>query len=252
MVGGQVERMTGQDSEQSKETLITRELQANDVKHAKEFILNNHMQGTRLTNGFIYRSIPWLSAYIFLLASAFKKLHPWNTSDWGRFLLLCCALTALSLVAVDYPLYYFYKHKTKELLREDAFLQNPEHAVAKLGFKCWTTLYNENIVAILVIQASAKDKEAVIAHWYVQARYRNNGLGGDLLSEALHHLKQQNLARLTIKTSTVNQNANITLEQFGFERSSLAAENMIFALFSIRQYSWSLDASSWLPCRKDN
>ncbi|ORY87777.1 acyl-CoA N-acyltransferase [Protomyces lactucae-debilis] len=243
--------MEGLPREVTDATLVdlsARELQiracvSSDCKTVKEFILNNLMQQARMTNHYIYRSLPLLSVYFLALAFAIRKYNPWHSSDWGRFVFLVSAFTALFLVSVDYPVFYYYERKTKTTLQHDSFLQNPEQAIKTSGFKCWVATYGDALVAVLVLR-SIDSNEAEIPYWFVRSRYRHSGLGGDLMNEALQYARTtKDLDLVKMETSTINARANKTLQRFGFEREKGPNDNKILALFRIHNLKWLLHTS---------
>lgn len=198
------------------------------------------MQRTRLSNQFVYRSPLWLGTYLTSIAWATQRFEPWVRGDWGRWMFLCCAISALYLVGVDYFTYSHYENKTKSAFNRDEFLQNPVQYMSNVQNHCWVAIYNEGLVGCVVLTTC--DTTASVVHWYVRARYREKGLGQDLMNEALQESRNANCAALNLWTSTINKRANKTLETSGFRKSQFRKEtNFFWRLFGIRDIEWTLN-----------
>ncbi|CCG81873.1 protein of unknown function [Taphrina deformans PYCC 5710] len=229
--------------------LEIREFRAEDSHDVKEFCLNILMQRTRLSNQYVYRSSIWLGIYLSAIAWATRIIEPWVRGEWGRWAFLCCAVSALFLVGVDYFTFFYYERLTTKAHKEDGFLQNPATFVnSKMG-KCWVAFYNEGLVGCIVVKrTSTKSANAEITHWYVRARYRDKGLGGDLLQKALQYCTETKCSNLTARTATINTRANKTLKKTGFEKTSTKPDsNVYWRMLRMKKFTWGLDPQSFSP-----
>lgn len=228
--------------------LQIREFKKEDAKDLKEFCLNNLMQRARLSNQYVYRSPIWLGMYLSTIAWATNKFQPYQTGEWGRWAFLCCALSAAFLVGVDYFTYHYYESNTKVTLEEDEFLQDPVKIASARNVKCWVAYYNDGIVGSIILKrASPNSPNAEISHWYVRARYREKGLGGDLLQEAIQHAKSTKCTALVAQTHSINKLANKSLKKSGFTKvSSKSDTNTYWKMLRMRNIKWSINPSQYV------
>lgn len=229
--------------------LEIRQLTEQDSHVVKEFCLNNLMQRTRLSNQYVYSSPIWLGIYLSLIAWATNRIDPWNTSDWGKWAFLCCAFSAMCLVSVDYFTYHYYESDTKTSLDGSDFLKNPYQFVQAKKGKCWLAFYNDGLVGTVVLERSSpKSAAAELSHWYVRARYREKGLGGDLLQEAISEARATKCSSLTVKTRSINRRANKSLEMAGFNRVAKKPDaNLYWRLLRMKRFVWSLNPQMTSP-----
>lgn len=223
--------------------LVIREMTEHDSPAVKEFCLNNLMQRTRLSNQYVYSSPIWLGIYLSAIAWATNHVNPWQTSDWGKWAFLCCAISALGLVGVDYFTYHYYESSTKQTLQSSEFLHDPYAFVKSKKGKCWVAFYNDGLVGTVALERpSPASAKAELTDWYVRARYREKGLGGDLLAKVIAHAKATKCTGLTAKTTSINKRANKTLQKAGFERISAKAErNPYWRTLRMKRFVWSLN-----------
>lgn len=233
--------------------LHIRELKPEDSRAVKEFCLNILMQRTRLSNQYVYSSPIWLGLYLSIIAWATNHIEPWKNSDWGRYAFLCCAISALFLVGVDYFTFFYYERLTKAASEDDKFLQNPKDFVKTKNAKCWVAYYNEGLVGTIVFRRDdAKSSSASISHWNVRARYRDKGLGSDLLVEALQHAKLSKCSNLMAQTTSINKRANKSLKQLGFRIvSTKPSANGYFRILRMKTLNWAIDSVRWTPSGGD-
>lgn len=226
--------------------LVIRELQAGDADEVKQFCLNTLMQRARLSNQYVFRSPIWLAMYLSAIAWASQRFEPWRTNDWGRWAFLCCAISALFLVGVDYFTYHHYEARTQGDLKADDFLQNPANYAKSKTDKCWVAYYGDGLVGTIVLRKSEpKSKNAEIQHWYVRARYREKGLGGDLLEAAIDHARKANCTALIAKTTSINTRANKSLQKTGFKKETANPDsNVYWRMLRMKCTTWSLDLQS--------
>lgn len=226
--------------------LVIRELQVGDADEVKQFCLNILMQRARLSNQYVFRSPVWLAMYLSSIAWATQRFEPWTTNDWGRWAFLCCAISALFLVGVDYFTYHHYEARTQGDLKADAFLQNPASCAKSKTDKCWVAYYNDGLVGTIVFKKpESKSTRAEIQHWYVRARYREKGLGGDLLETAIEHAKQTKCTTLLANTTSINKRANKSLQKVGFRKDKAEPDNNVYwRMLRMKCTTWSLDMQS--------
>ena len=228
--------------------LQIRPFEKGDAHEVKEFCLNTMMQRTRLSNSYVYRSPIWLAVYLSGIAWASNKFEPWKYHDWGRWAFLCCAISALCLVSVDYFTYQYYESATRESAKNDVFLQDPEKYLRNGSAKAWVAIYNNILAGTVLLRPCDSNATAEISHWYVRARYRNKGLGSDLLHEAIAAAQQQKKTKnIKCATSTITARANKSLKSLGFKRASAKSNsNIYWRALRIKDYVWELDLSSYV------
>lgn len=223
--------------------LVIREMREEDSRDVKEFCLNNLMQRTRLSNQYVYKSPLWLSIYLSAIALATHHIEPWVYGDWGRWAFLCCAISALFLVGIDYVTYRYYEKDTKQTYDNDRFLRSPKDFVLSKSGKCWLAIYNNTLVGTIVADRSGSQSKSVeIKNWFVKARYRTKGLGGDLLREAVKQTKDTRGTKVFAKTSSINVQANRTLKKSGFSRTSASKDDNLFKrVFKMKNFQWTIE-----------
>lgn len=238
--------VTKDSKEEELPELVIRELQAADGDEVKQFCLNVLMQRARLSNQYVFRSPIWLAMYLSGIAWATQRFEPWRTNDWGRWAFLCCAISALFLVGVDYFTYHHYEARTQGDLKADEFLQNPGRHAKSKTYKCWVAYYGDGLVGTIVLKkVEPKSTTCEIQHWYVRARYREKGLGGDLLEAAMQYAKKTNCTILTAKTTSINTRANKTLQKTGFKKDTAEPDsNIYWRMLRMKCTAWSLDLSN--------
>lgn len=223
--------------------LEIRQIEEKDAHLVKEFCLNNLMQRTRLSNQYVYSSPIWLGVFLSAIAWATDHVDPWHTSDWGKWAFLCCSISATCLVGVDYFTYQFYEADTKTTLDESSFLKAPYEFIRAKKGKCWLAFYNNGLVGTIVLeQSSTKSSSAELTNWYVRARYREKGLGGDLLEQAISDARANKCTSLTIQTRSINKRANKSLEKAGFKKVARKPEdNVYWRMLRMKRFTWSLN-----------
>ena len=259
-----------------------------EIHAVREFCLNVLMQRVRLSNTFVYSSPQWLTMYILAISWSIYRFQPHVTNDWGRWLFLAAAISALFLVGVDYFTYRYYEAETKADHDRDAFLQNPANVLVtaaddekdvggggkkskgtKSGggettkSRCVVAYFAGNLVGTCLVRPVnlASGTEMEISHWNVKARYRNKGLGGDLLTDTLSYCKSTAaegagggiLKSVVAKTTSIQRRAIATLKQEGFQLvDAKPVQNPYYRFVGVKEQTWRLDLDKWAPAVEDD
>src|SRR5271156_1752424 len=139
------------------------------------------MQLARVLNTKIYLHPVALALWAIVLGVLIHYSRSVQTHDWGRLMLLMAALSSAFLVGIEFfTRARFEKIATEQL--NDPSLQNISKFFGKADRFQVATLGGD---AIGCVGLHVEGKVGTLMHWHVFSRYRNRGLGWDLVEMVL-------------------------------------------------------------------
>ena len=165
-----------------------------------------------------------------------------RTRDWGRLILFSASLTAGFFIAGEWLTRGPFEAKATALMISDPALQNIPKYFGKDKFLV-ATLGKDQIIGLVGLQTEGG--VGTVRHWHVKARFREKGLGWDLLSMVIENnpgTKKNPLQRVQIEAYNLQHRAEKTLKDHGFKRTDAEVkEPGILGFFGVSTRSWVKD-----------
>lgn len=124
------------------------------------------------------------------------------------------------------------------MIKSDPSLQDIQKFFGKDGFLVATL--GKDIIGVVGLHVEGR--VGTVKHWHVKARYRNRGLGWDLLEGVIEMnkgSKKNSLQRVQCDTYNLQTRAEKTLKDHGFERmGNDVPEPGLLGRFGIRTRTW--------------
>jgi N-acetylglutamate synthase-like GNAT family acetyltransferase len=147
-------------------------------------------------------------------------------------------LTAGFLLAGEWLTRAKFEAKVSSIMKSDASLHdihkyygNDKFLVATLG---------DEVIGVVGMQT--KGKVGTVRYWHVRARYRERGLGWDLLEMVIERnqgTKKHPLQSVQIRTYNLQKRAEKTLKDHGFKRTGNdEKEPGVVGWFGVRTRMW--------------
>jgi len=175
------------------------------------------MQLARVLNTKIYMHPLTVALWAILLGILINYSRTLKTHDWGRLMLLMAALSSCFLVAVEFYTRARFETIATEQLKEPSlentsqFFGKPERfQVATLG---------GDIIGCVGLHVEGR--VGTLKHWHVFSRYRNRGLGWDLVEVVLESnkgTKKNALQKVKAQTYNLQKRAEKSLKDHGFKQ----------------------------------
>jgi len=167
----------------------------------------------------------------------------WRNGDWGRLMLFTASLTAGFLLVGEMINRGRFEDKAFNTMKSDLSLQDIQKYFGKDRFLVATLGEpNKEQEVIGVVGLQVEGRVAVVKHWDVKAKYRNRGLGWDLLEMVIERnkgTKKHPVQRIECKTYNLQIRAEKTLKDHGFERTGKdVSEPGFIGWFGVKTRTW--------------
>jgi len=196
------------------------------------------LQLSRLSNARTLFHPYILAVYAVLLALLVNWSGVLRTRDWGRLILFTASLTAGFILGVEWMNRSYFEAKTTEIVKSES-LSNIQKFFGK--DQCLVATLGEDEV-IGVVGLRIDGKTATVQHWDVKAKYRNRGLGWDLLEMVIERsqgTKKNAFRRVQCETYNLQNRAEKSLRDHGFQRSGdLVKEPGPVGWFGVGKRTW--------------
>jgi N-acetylglutamate synthase-like GNAT family acetyltransferase len=196
------------------------------------------LQLARLTNTRIYFHPVTLAVYGLCLATLTKLSGVLRTNDWGRMVLFTASLTAGFLIAGEWLTRGRFEAKATDSLRSDSlvdiqkFFGKDKFLVATLG--------ETDVIGVVGLQTEGRT--GTLRHWHVKTKYRERGLGSDMLEMLIENnkgSKKHPLQRIQCETYNLQKRAEKSLKDHGFQRNpEEVKEPGLLGFFGVRKRTW--------------
>jgi N-acetylglutamate synthase-like GNAT family acetyltransferase len=148
-------------------------------------------------------------------------------------------MTAGFLIAGEWLTRGVFEAKATDILKSDSSLQDIQKFFGKDKFLV-ATLGETDVIGVVGLQIESGI--GTVRHWHVKARYRERGLGWDLLEmviESNKGTKKRPLKQIQCETYNLQTRAEKTLRDHEFQRSGDdVAEKGFLGWFGIRTRTW--------------
>lgn len=148
-------------------------------------------------------------------------------------------MTAGFLIAGEWLTRGVFEAKATDILKSDSSLQDIQKFFGKDKFLV-ATLGETDVIGVVGLQIEGGI--GTVRHWHVKARYRERGLGWDLLEmviETNKGTKKRSLKQIQCETYNLQTRAEKTLRDHEFQRSGDdVAEKGFLGWFGIRTRTW--------------
>ena len=233
--------------------LDIRPIQPNDVNQVRQLIADSTypfelklsqdiVQLARLSNRKIYFHPYTLAIWSLLLAALVSFSGVLKTGDWGRALLFSVSLTGSILIAGEWVTRNHFEAKATEVLRADSSLQDFQKFYGRNRFLV-ATLGGDQVIGLVGLQIEGE--VGTVNHWYVNALYRNRGLGWDLMEYVIKNAKEStknSLRMVKCQTYNMQTRAEKSLRDHGFKRTGGdTPEPGLLGWFDVKTRTWSLE-----------
>jgi hypothetical protein len=179
-----------------------------------------------------------IAAYFACLGGLIHFSNVMVTHDWGRLTLFTAALTSAFLVAGEMVTRSRFEALATNILRTDSslldiqkFFGNDKFLVATLG---------EEVIGLVGLQIDGRT--GIVRHWGVASRYRNRGLGWDLLDMVIANnkgSKKNGLQSVKCETYSLQERAEKSLKDHGFEpKGKQVKESGPIGWFGVKRRTW--------------
>lgn len=203
--------------------------------------MEDTLQLARLSNARVYLHPLTLAVWALCLAGLTQVSGVLRTNDWGRFILFSASLTGGFLITGEWLTRSRFEAKATDIMKSDATLQDIQKYFGKDKFLV-ATLGVEEVEVIGVVGLQVEGRVGTVRHWHVKARYRERGLGWDLLQGVIENSKgskKHPLQRVQIETYNLQNRAEKTLKDHGFMRTGDDVKEPGFlGFFGVRTRTW--------------
>ena len=192
------------------------------------------LQRSRIANLQTYEH-PFFIGFFVTCMFIVYNITPWaGQKDWGRLILVACGILGVMFISVEYKMYdMFLRYAKNELDGEGSSITQK----ALRENKCWVARLGTELIGCVVLQKPTAKMPAVISHWNVKLRYRERGLGADLLDEALKSIPN---SRVECTTWSFQTRAEKSLKQNGWTIvKSSKPEDWVLRFVGIKRNLWS-------------
>jgi hypothetical protein len=164
-----------------------------------------------------------------------------HTHDWGKLVLFTAAMISAFLIAGEWLTRTYFESLATSILDSDSSLLDVQKFFGKDKFLV-ATLGNE-VIGLVGLQIEGR--VGTVRHWGVSAKYRNKGLGWDLLEMVIansNRSKKQNLQSVKCETYNLQTRAEKTLKDHEFRQSGKAVRlSGPIGWYGVKQRMWVKD-----------
>lgn len=200
------------------------------------------LQLSRLSNSRIYFHPITLAVYALCLAGLTRWSGVLRTNDWGRMVLFTASMTAGFLIAGEWFTRTHFEAIATDIIKKDPSLDDVQRFFGKDKFLVATLgdPGEEEVIGMIGLQI--EKGKATIRHWNVKAKYRNRGLGWDLVEGVLEKnpgTKKHPLKTVECETYNLQARAEKSLKDHGFVVSGKENyESGLLGFYGIRRRIW--------------
>lgn len=149
-------------------------------------------------------------------------------------------MSAGFLIAGEWLTRSTFEAKATNILKSDSSLQDIQKFFGKDKFLV-ATLGETEVIGVVGLQI--ENRIGTVRHWHVKARYRERGLGWDLLEAVIKSnsgTKKHPLKQVQCDTYNLQTRAEKTLKDHGFQRTGDdVAEKGLLGWFGIKTRTWA-------------
>jgi|SRR5579862_8711720 len=234
--------------------LDIRPFQAQDVHQIRQLVADSQLppesallkldtlQLSRLSNSRIYLHPITLAVYGLCLAVLTRWSGVLRTHDWGRMVLFTASMTAGFLIAGEWFTRTHFEAIATDIVKKDPSLDDVQRFFGKDKFLVATLGEPGEEEVIGMIGLQIEKGKATIRHWNIKAKYRNRGLGWDLVEGVLEKnpgTKKHPLKTVECETYNLQARAEKSLKAHGFKISGKEVyEPGLLGLYGIRRRLW--------------
>jgi hypothetical protein len=158
--------------------------------------------------------------WAFVLAALTQYSGILRTNDWGRFILFSASMTAGIFLTGEWLTRVLFEDKATALMKSDPSLQDIPGYFGKERFLVATL--GDEVIGLVGLQTEGR--VGTVRHWHVKIKYREKGLGWDLLSMVIENnkgTKKHPLQSVQIETYNLQNRAEKTLKDHEFRRTGV-------------------------------
>ena len=192
------------------------------------------LQLGRIANFYIYEHYAFMGFFVVCMFVIYN-VTPWaGQKDWGRLILVACGILGVMFLSVEWKMYKLFERYTTEELEGAGSSITAKSLRENL---CWVARLGDELIGCVVIQRPTAKSAAILSHWNVRHRYRERGLGADLLDQALKSMPD---ARVECTTWSFQDRAEKTLAANGWAIvGTTKLDDRLLRFIGVKKHLWS-------------
>jgi RimJ/RimL family protein N-acetyltransferase len=162
-----------------------------------------------------------------------------STGEWGRMVIFSASCIAGFFISVEWMTMAHFEAMATQKLKSDPSLGDIAKMYGKDRFLV-ATLGGTDLIGLVGLEVQGKT--GIVKHWDIKSKYRNRGLGWDLLERAINNarsVKKNPITKVECQTYNLQVRAEKSLRDNGFKRSGKdEKEGGWVGWFGVERHGW--------------